>query len=210
VLGETDAHDFSAGQFDPARSLDLQEEEINRVVHPENFTTAHCGFAALDFCARVIRHDLVSLQTAAQPHAFEIRLGIREVDDQQIVRNTIQRKTIRLARYAAAAQQWLKISGDQTFRASVGIVDGIRNEAGLEELPHCRRIFPRDLCRGGKPIATRVGISGRRTRAVAPAIPRQDCRLPSRATRSSRWLEKFAGEMAVAELVREPVRVRER
>jgi hypothetical protein len=84
LVGEGQARHAAVGQADAPRALDLQKEEFNRVVDPEQNATALGLVAPGDLGSRVVGNDLVALQATAQAQVLEFRLDGAEIDVQQV------------------------------------------------------------------------------------------------------------------------------
>ena len=64
--GIADPHDAAVGRAQPARALDLQEEEFDRIGRPGDLEPASGERAVLDLGAVVIGHELAARVVAAE------------------------------------------------------------------------------------------------------------------------------------------------
>ena len=69
----------------------MQEEEIDRVVDPHDLLAAQRRLAAFDPRAVGIRHESAAFEAAAQAHAFQLRIDLGEIDDDEIVGHAVDR-----------------------------------------------------------------------------------------------------------------------
>src|SRR5690606_30190462 len=72
-----DAHDLALGADQPARALDLQEEELDRSGRPGDLEPATGERAGLDLGTLVVRHEAAVLIVAAEQGAAGALFGRR-------------------------------------------------------------------------------------------------------------------------------------
>src|SRR6185436_5267707 len=66
LVGVADAQALAVGETDLPRALDLQEEELHRVVRPGDDRRGKFRVARLDLGARPVRHEAAPFEPAAQ------------------------------------------------------------------------------------------------------------------------------------------------
>src|SRR5690606_32399333 len=87
VVGEAYAQHAAALEFDAARTLDLQEKELNRILDPGDLAALDCGESGLDLGAFEIRHEAPSVETPTQPRLPGFDAESRQIEGEQIVRD---------------------------------------------------------------------------------------------------------------------------
>ena len=156
-----------SGSWIRPRSLHLQEEELDRIVDPGDFTTLDRRGAVDDVGAGVIRNQLAAVLAAVFPtndpaaDAPVLELGIRlaQVDGDEIGRRRKQRVAKAHRPLAAALQQRLVVSGDEATLRAIGIGQSVRRKIGFE-VP-----------------ALRIGIVARDARGFGTGVLPQSLRL---------------------------------
>ncbi len=158
------AHALAVGQLHLSRALDVQEEDVDRIVHPCDLASLEQPRIVVDVGARVVRHDAVALDAPAQALVVQVRIERREVDGEQVGRRRVDRVLVARGARAAAVQQRLVVAGDHAARRVVGIDHAPHVERGLEIERHFRlggggRHGERGVARG-LPCGVLVGQHG--------------------------------------------------
>ena len=109
--GIADPHHSAVGQAQPARALDLEEEEVDRVGGPGDFEAAAGERPVLDLGALVIRDDDPVLEPAAARRSGG--LGGGGVDFDEVGRLAVDRHLIAGLAGARAGDLGLEIAGDE-------------------------------------------------------------------------------------------------
>jgi hypothetical protein len=181
VIGVTDAQRLSVVERDATRALDLQEEELDRVLHPRDFPAGERRASLPDLRAIVIGHDAPAVDTPSQPQTLKLGICLGQVDFQEIVGHAIDGVAIARSGPAAAAELRLVVSRDQPLVAAVGAQQLEGREVHLEKTP--RRLAVRAAhARGyGADVLPRSRFSERAAARLErrPRLPRV-LRLPFR------------------------------
>ncbi len=195
LVGVSHAHQLARGQPHPARALNLQKEQVYRVVHPEQYLAGEGGQPALDLGARVIRHHAPAFEPSAQAQMLQLRVDRRQIDGQQVIGRSVDRILVRPFLDAAAAQQRFVVTSGKSLHAAVGVGYPVGLELRLEELAHrggfrqplgqCAALVPGRLCLESGATAQKCRPCGaqivvRPARQVGPAHRLQGLRLGQR------------------------------
>ncbi len=133
LVGVTHADAFAIVELHLPRALDVQEENVDGVVDPGDLAAGERCVPLVDVAARVVRHDAIALEAAAQALALQVRIDRCEVDGEQVLRHAIDRVPVPVAARAASAQQGLVVTRDHSRGRVVGIHHRPRSEVELEE-----------------------------------------------------------------------------
>ncbi len=135
LVGVIDPQHAAVGQADAPGPLDLQEEELDRVVHPGQRLRRQTALLGEDFAARPVGHDLVALDPAAHALALEFGKEVAELDGQQVVGHPVHREGVAPVGLAAAVEQRLVVAGDHAVDGGgIGGRHRVGAQIGLEEL----------------------------------------------------------------------------
>ena len=119
LIGIADSDNFAILEFYAARALDLQEKQVDLIIHPQQFLPLQGSRVTHYFGPAVVRYYLTPLQPAAQSHVFELRINLAQIYDQKLIRGRIDRITVTRGWLAAAFQQWFVVARDQALAATV-------------------------------------------------------------------------------------------
>src|SRR5690606_25253416 len=113
--GIADAHDAAVGRDEAAGTLDLEEEELDRIRHPGDLQPAAGERALLDLRAIVVEYEIAVLVVAAEGRttgalAFGHVVG---PGADQIARHGVDRNVVAGDAGAAAADRRLEVAGGE-------------------------------------------------------------------------------------------------
>ena len=133
LVGVSQANHRSVGEFDAARSLDLEKECLDRIGDIDERLAEQGRRAAFDVCARPVGHYFFAFHATTHTLVLEFRIQVGQVDGQQVVRRRVQRHgELRLA-LPRTLEQRLVVAGDASDVVAVGGRDAVWDKMRLEE-----------------------------------------------------------------------------
>ena len=112
LVGKPHAHEGSVRELDSSRSLNLQEEGVDRVVYPGNRPFFHVA-PLLNNAPLVVGNDPAAVELPAKALALEFRIELCEIDDEEIVGDPVDWIGILFAADPASVQERLVVSGHE-------------------------------------------------------------------------------------------------
>src|SRR5437773_10166797 len=149
LLGVADAHHAAVVELDPSGTLDLQEKSVDRFGDERDRVAGDLRIAMLDIRTGPIRHDTPAFDAAAHALVLELRIKGAEIDDQQVVRNAVERRTKFLGRAARSRQQRFVVSGDEADIGATGGADLVYAKIAFEICANRGAVVAVDRSRGG-------------------------------------------------------------
>ncbi len=73
---------LAVGKPYPARTLDMQEEQTDRIIDPGKFVAGKWRFTVVDLGATEVGYNACALETATYRSASQLRIKLAEVDRQ--------------------------------------------------------------------------------------------------------------------------------
>ena len=133
LVGIADGQHLAVRQPDAAGTLDFEEEQRHRIVHPSEHDLVGRALAVADLGARVVRHHAIAVESPAITLALQFRIERAEVHRHQIIRSSVERITEALGLDRASVQQRFVIAGDEAL--AVAVVAGylVGDETRLEK-----------------------------------------------------------------------------
>src|SRR6185436_5583536 len=159
-----DPHLSPFGEADASGPLDLQEEGVDRIVHPDQLQTAPGQRALLDRLAVGERDQRAVLYPAGDPAPFEVLAEGAEIDAHQLRRPAVERDVVALGLLPAALEEGLVIPGEESLSSIASLrMGGQRTEPALETGPGRQVVAGRYFLHrraGGLPVAGRAREAG--------------------------------------------------
>ena len=116
-----------------------------------------CAAALLEFRARPVRHEPPAIEAPAQVQTAHLGVQLGEIDDDQVLRNAVDRKAEGRSAGTAAGEYRFVVARHQALRRAIGRDDRIRRECGFKEAT--RRRFVGDASRALASVLERTGRS---------------------------------------------------
>src|SRR5207249_9347416 len=149
LVGVAQPYTLAGFELDLARTLDLQEEELDRIRDPGQNgcsvgpSAAGPNAAVLDLTTRVIRHESSALEAPAQSEGLELGDHRGQVDHDEIVGHAIDRVDEIPTFRESTPHDGLVVARDEAPIGLLGRHHAIRCELELKEAPHSAFVFGR-------------------------------------------------------------------
>ena len=133
LVGVAHPKPLAVRQLHLAGALDVQEEELDRVIDPCDLGALERGGRLVDVAAREVGNDAAAFEAPPQAPVLEIGVDRGQVDREQVLGHAVDRVAIARRARAASAQQRLVVAGDEAGVGVVRVHHAIGIEIHLEE-----------------------------------------------------------------------------
>ncbi len=170
LVGVTNPNQLAVWEFNAARTLNLQEHQLNWIVDPCNGGGGLRAFAGNNFSGGVIRHHAIAFESPAQSHARQTGIHLIQLDRQHVIGRWIQRVFSLCVGFEIAFQQRLVIPRNQTT-VFIAVAELIGLKVVFEVLPNRCIILGIDLGAGAAHIFPAAAFR----QCFAAALPAGPC-----------------------------------
>ena len=131
----TDTYHGTILKAHSAGTLDLCEKGAIGIINPYYLLSGQWLPGSIDFLARPIGQHAIAIDTASKSHPFQLRVDIRQFNDQHILRLRINRIAKFICAGATAIENGFVVTSDQSIKLAIFTVHAVWLEVLLKECP---------------------------------------------------------------------------